>query len=358
MREGLALSPLNYVWFGNPLWEWGVAGLIALATLGVLFVVRRLGIRRAKAYANTTPTKIDDMIVQVSAATGLSLFLPLAFYAGSVVLELSPRFDRGLRLFATVALLLQIALWASRLIELWFASALEYRRGKDAPAATTLALLSFMSRLALWTLVLLLALNQLGFDITALLTGLGVGGIAVALAVQNILGDLFASLSIVLDKPFVVGDFIVVDELRGTVEYVGLKTTRIRSLDGELIVFSNADLLKSRIRNFKRMRERRVEFTIGATYETPAAKIAQVPALFANIIDGQPRARFDRAHFKSYGDFALIFEVVYYVLDADYKVYMDLQQAINLAIFDCFEREGIEFAYPTQTVHLHRRTPR
>lgn len=195
-------------------------------------------------------------------------------------------------------------------------------------------------------------LDQLNFNITALVAGLGVGGVAVALAVQNILGDLFASLSIVLDKPFVVGDFIVVDNLRGTVERVGIKTTRVRSLDGELMVFSNTDLLKSRIRNFKRMSDRRVEFTLGVTYGTPLDKLRRIPQWLREIVKAQPKTRFDRAHFKQYGEWALVFEVVYYVLDSDYSVYMDVQQAINLALFERLEREGVEFAEPTHTVRV------
>jgi len=194
--------------------------------------------------------------------------------------------------------------------------------------------------------------DHMGFNITALVAGLGIGGVAVALAVQNILGDLFASLSIVLDKPFVVGDFIVVDDMRGTVERVGVKSTRVRSLDGESLVFSNSELLKSRIRNFRQLTERRVLFTIGVTYQTPAAQVGSIPAWLRAIVEEREKTRFDRAHFKEYADSALVFEVVYYVLDPAYNVYMDIQQAINLEILERFTAEGIGFAYPTQTLHI------
>jgi len=176
----------------------------------------------------------------------------------------------------------------------------------------------------------------------------------VALAVQNILGDLFASLSIVLDKPFAVGDFLIIDEHMGAVENVGLKTTRVRSLSGEQLVFSNADLLKSRIRNFGRMFERRVVFKIGVTYQTPRDKLQRIPAMIREAIQRQDKVRFDRSHFQAYGDYALTFETVYYVLSPDYNQYMDIQQAINLEIHEAFEAEGIEFAYPTQTLFLQR----
>jgi len=192
----------------------------------------------------------------------------------------------------------------------------------------------------------------MGVDITALIAGLGIGGIAVALALQNVLGDLFASLSIVLDKPFVIGDFIIVDDLLGTVEHIGLKTTRVRSLFGEQLVFSNSDLLNSRIRNYKRMHERRIVFSLGVTYQTPYEKLAAIPDIIREIIELQEQVRFDRAHFKEYGDFALEFEIVYYMLVPDYNAYMDTQQAINLALYERFEKEGISFAYPTQTLYV------
>ena len=209
-----------------------------------------------------------------------------------------------------------------------------------------------MARLILWVIVLLLVLDNLGVNITGLVAGLGIGGIAVALALQNILGDLFASLSIVLDKPFVIGDFVVVDTLSGTVEHIGLKTTRIRSLSGEQLIFSNNDLLKSRIRNYKRMSERRIVFSFGVVYQTPLEKLKAVKEIVGDIIEKVENARFDRVHFKEYGDSALNFEVVYFVSTPDFNIYMDVQEVINLEIFRRFQEEGIEFAYPTSTVYV------
>lgn len=216
----------------------------------------------------------------------------------------------------------------------------------------TRSLLSLLGRVALWSLVLLLILDNLGLNVSALIASLGIGGIAVALAVQNILGDLFASLSIAIDKPFVIGDFIIVDDLMGTVEHVGLKTSRIRSLGGEQIVFSNNDLLKSRIRNYKRMQERRVVFAIGVTYGTAEKELERIPDIIRQAIEAQPAARFDRTHFKGFGAFSLDFEAVYYVRQADYNVYMDAQQAINLQLVRDFAAKGIDFAFPTQTLHI------
>jgi small-conductance mechanosensitive channel len=215
-------------------------------------------------------------------------------------------------------------------------------------------MLAFVGRVAVWSIVLLVLLDNLGVDITTLVAGLGVGGVAVALAAQNILGDLFASLSIVLDRPFVVGDFLNVGDFLGTVEKVGIKTTRIRSLSGEQLIFANNDLLGSRIRNYGRMQQRRVVFSIGVTYQTPPEKLAAISDMLREAVEAQQDVRFDRAHFAKYGDFALIYEIVYYCLSADYNRYMDVQQAINIRIYERLAEAGVEFAYPTQTLYLAR----
>ena len=295
---------------------------------------------------------VNGVPAAMARATNMWLLLPLAVYAATLPLELPPRLDRIAALGALVAMLAQGGIWASRALAAWFERRFRDVRAQDPDGATTLRLIGFAAQGALWLLVGLLALDQLGFDVTALVAGLGIGGVALALAVQNILGDVFACAAIALDKPFVVGDFIVVDGLRGTVENVGPKTTRVRSLDGELLVFSNADLLKSRVRNFKRMFERRIQFCIAVNYDTPADKLRRIPGWLREAVDAQPKTRFDRAHFKSYGDWALDFEVVYYVLDADYNLYMDVQQSLNLAIYERFSAEGVEFAFPTRTLFV------
>lgn len=246
----------------------------------------------------------------------------------------------------------QGAFWGSAAISFGILRYRQQKMEEDAHSVTTFTALGFILRIILWSFILLLALDNLGVKITTLVAGLGIGGIAVALAMQNLLGDLFASLSIVLDKPFVIGDFIIVDNYLGSVEYIGLKTTRVRSLSGEQLIFANSDLLKSRIRNFKRMFERRVVFSIGVIYQTPHQKLILIPKIIQEIIEGQEATRFDRAHFKEYGNFSLNYEVVYWVLNSDYNSYMDIQQAVNLEIFRRFEQEGIEFAYPTQVVYV------
>ena len=252
------------------------------------------------------------------------------------------------------ALVIQMTLWAAALVDYFLDRSRRAAPEEESAARkTTLNAAGFVLKLILAAIAVLLMLDNIpGVEITALVASLGIGGIAVALAVQNILSDLFASLSIVLDKPFVIGDFIIVDGYLGTVEHIGLKTTRLRSLSGEQLVFSNNDLLQSRVRNYKRMAERRIVFSFGVTYQTPADKLERIPELIRRLIESQETVRFDRAHFQGYGDFALNFEVVYYVLDPDYNRYMDIQQAINLEIFRTFRQEDVEFAYPTRTLYF------
>jgi small-conductance mechanosensitive channel len=236
------------------------------------------------------------------------------------------------------------------LVKFWLERARERALAENPAAATGLAAVGFIVRVLVWAIVLLMVLDNLGVNVTAMVAGLGIGGIAVALAVQNILGDLFASLSIVIDKPFVIGDFIVVDKEMGTVEYVGLKTTRIRSLSGEQVVISNGDLLKTRIHNFKLMRERRVVFTFGVRYETPVETLEKIPAMVRAIVEARQKVRFERAHLKGFGGSSLDYEVVYWMLEPDFNLYMDVQQAINLELLRAFAGVGVDIAYPTQSI--------
>ena len=228
--------------------------------------------------------------------------------------------------------------------------------GRKSAVKNAISLIKFFARSAIWSIALLLCVDNIGVDITALVAGLGIGGIAIALAAQNILGDLFASLAIVLDKPFEIDDYIVVGDISGTVEQIGIKTTRIRALSGEELVCSNADLLGSRVRNYRRMTERRAEIHIGVVYQTPYELLTKIPNLIEEIIIKAENARFDRANFKSFGDSSLLFEVIFYVSvpDNDYKEYMDIIQTVNYEIFKKFEEEKIEFAYPTQTLHISK----
>jgi len=338
----------------NPVWRWFLALAVLFLVGFVLRVVMRHVIARLKTYVAKTPSRFDDLIVELLEKTRLLFILIVSLYAGSLILSLPEAADRVLNILFILALLLQAGYWGDAVVTFWIRRSVRQKVEEDAVTATSLAALGFLAKLLIWGVIVLLALENLGIDITALIAGLGIGGIAIALAIQNILGDLFASLSIIVDKPFVIGDFIIVGEWMGTVERIGLKTTRVRSLSGEQIIFSNSDLLGSRVRNYKRMYERRIVFPFGVTYQTPPDVLEGISATVREIIEAQPDVRFDRCHFKSFGDFSLDFETVYYVLVPEYTVYMERQQAINLAIMRAFEQQGIEFAYPTQTLYVSR----
>ncbi len=338
--------------YGNTLEAWIVALLVLLGTLGGVWLLELLVRRRLRRFAQATATEVDDLVVELLEQTKFLLLLVIALWAASRPLTLPARVSSALEVAAVLAFLAQAGIWGGAAITFFTG---RYRREEveaDAATITTMTALGFVGRIVVWSLVLLLGLENLGVDVTALIAGLGVGGIAVALAAQNILGDLFASLSIVLDRPFVLGDFLIIGEHMGSVEHIGLKTTRIRSLSGEQLVFSNADLLQSRIRNFGRMKERRVVFRVGVTYDTPPELAERIPSLLREILGEEKQVRVDRCHFKELGDSALVFETVYYVEDPAYNVYADIQQRVNVGIMRRFEAEGIEFAYPTQTVVL------
>ena len=351
------MNILEQTFWGNTVQAWLVAAGIALASMVALEILKRIIVLRLSAFAKTTATDIDDLIADLLSRIRFGTLLTVSVYVAALSLRLPAPVLGILRTILFIVLLLQGAVWGNGIISYWVNRTVKSKLSQDAASATTLAALGFLGKMTLWTVVLLLALDNLGVNITALVAGLGVGGIAVALALQNILGDLFASLSIVLDKPFVIGDFIIVDNYLGTVEHIGLKTTRVRSLSGEQVIFSNNDLLKSRVRNFKRMSERRILFTVGVTYQTPHAKLAAIPATIRSVIEAQRNTRFDRSHFKEYGDSALIFETVYYATNPDYNMYMDIQQKVNLELYRRFEAEKIEFAYPTRTLFLQNQSP-
>jgi small-conductance mechanosensitive channel len=333
-----------------------IAAGVAAAVYAVLVLLRRLVARQYKRYQQTTKKELIEIPLQAVSETRWPFLVAVAVYAGLVAFGLPDKVAGVIHKVMTIALFWQAGVWAaaaaSGLIDRRRQLALEQGRSLTG----SIGILRFVSQVVIWALVLLLTLENLGVDITALVAGLGIGGIAVALAVQNVLGDLLASLSIALDEPFVIGDFVAVGDFLGSVEYVGIKSTRLRSLTGEQIVMSNADLLSSRLRNYGRMVERRIVFALGLTYETPRARLEQVPGIVRGVVEGVQDVRFDRCHFKSYGAFSLDFEIVYYVLSADYNRYMDIQQQINFGIHEAFEKLGVEFAYPTQTLWLAGRS--
>jgi len=348
---------LNKTVFQITITDWLTAFLVAAAAFAALSLLKKFTAKKLGAFAATTETQLTDLVVSLIRGTKPFSLLMVSLFVSALTLTLPQKADLIVQKVLILTLVIQGALWSNHLVSFWFDQVLNKRIEEGSANASMRSVLDFVSRLVLWSVALLLVLDNLGFNITTLIAGLGVGGIAIALAVQNVLADLFASLSIILDKPFVVGDFVIVDNYLGTVKHIGLKTTRIQSLSGEEVIFSNTDLLKSRIRNYKRMNERRVVFTIGVTYETPFEKLALIKPMLRQIIESQPGVRFDRAHFREYGDSALVFETVYFVLDPDYNKYMDIQETINTELFRRFAENNIDFAYPTRTLIIKQNGP-
>lgn len=345
---------LGHEFFGNSLRAWLLAALAFAFTFGVLPAVRRYVTRRHRAReaqlaqrgsgARPPPNYAGKLV----ASTSRLFLLTLALWFATRILALPAGVSHAFTVVIVLSFWFQVALWGIALARLGLDRQLHKGGPADAARASSFEVLLFVIRIAIFALALMVALDNLGVQIKPLLAGLGIGGIAIALAVQTVLGDLFASLSITLDKPFEIGDSLVVEDASGTVERIGIKSTRLRSVNGEQIIIANADLLKSRVRNYKRMRERRYVFTVGVTYETPRERLAEIPSIIEAAVRAQPKTRFDRSHLLGFGESALNFETVYFVTEPDYLLFANTQQAINFALLEEFAKRGIEFAYPTQ----------
>ncbi len=361
MTLALLAAPFSNVldqeFLGTRLWYWMYALVTFVATVFALGIVKRIVEHRLANIAERTETDLDDLVVDLIRRTRTFFLLALGFYAAHHWLTISDHAQIWVNRVVSFAVYFQIGLWGVGLVQFGIRRMVRGRPADDPARTLGSGVLGFLAKVLLWGLVLLSYLQAIDYEIKPLLASLGISGIAVALALQNILGDLFASITILLDKPFVVGDSIVIGDFNGTIEKIGVKSTRLRSVSGEEIIIGNQDLVSSRVRNFKRMRERRQIFTVGITYDTPRAKIERVPLMLKEIITSIPETRYDRAHFKNLGTSSLDFEVVYFVEKPDYHTLMDVQQKINLAILDRFDAEEIDFAFPTQTVHHVSVTP-
>jgi small-conductance mechanosensitive channel len=341
---------LQYKWFGNTLQNY----LIALAVFvgGILFIrmVRKATVRYLRKWAEKTQGSLDDFLVSV-LENNLLPILNLGFlYLAMRYLNLSEKVDHILDVLYGIV----ITWFAVRIILRLIRHSLEgYANKQPDPEAKKRELrgLSAIIKLLIWSLALIFLLSNLGYNVTGIVAGLGIGGIAIALAAQAILGDLFSYFVILFDKPFEVGDFITVDDKKGTIEKIGLKTTRVRSLTGEIIVMGNTNLTSARVHNYKQLERRRVAFILAVIYQTPPEKLEQIPAMVQKIIKGREHITFDRAHLVAFATSSLNYEVVYFVENADLLIHMDQQHSIYLDILKKFAAEGIEFAYPTQTMH-------
>ena len=347
--QGLLLS--------NSMMDWLIAGVLGFAVWSGLVIVRRQVASRYEKFSATQQRLPIRHIAYLVGNTRQFLFIAIALYVAQGSLILPDRIQHLVSIVVLMLVLLQVGLWAGRSVR-FYLEMKQLERGADQVFAGSLDIINFVARMLIWSLLTLVALDNVGVNITALLAGLGVGGVAVALALQNVLGDLFASLSIALDKPFVVGDSLVIDTFIGKVEHIGIKSTRLRSETGEQIVLSNADILKSRVRNFGRAQEQRALATIRVPYETPTDKLRRIPALLETIVREQENARFERCHLKSLGDSAFHFELSYFAQQPTLHPLLDLQQNVNFRIIDEFRRLGVEFDYPTQRVFLAQNGPR
>ena len=344
---------LDQTFWGNTLQAYGIAIGIFIVGLILVKVLQKIVLYRLKKWAAKTETTLDDLLIKSIEKSLIPLLYFGVFYSALNSLNFIERVSKIIE----IASLFIVTFFIVRFISSTILITLTYlikKQERGEEKARQLRGMTVLINIFVWVIGIVFLMDNLGFDISAVVAGLGIGGIAIALAAQAILGDLFSYFVIFFDRPFEVGDFIVVGDKKGTVEYTGIKTTRIRALSGEQLVFSNTDLTNSRIHNFKKMEKRRVVFSLGVIYQTPAEKLAEISKLVREIIEKQPDTIFDRGHFASYGDFSLNYEFVYFVNGSDYVKYMDTQQKINLEIFEEFEKRGLEFAYPTQTLFVNK----
>lgn len=344
---------LGQIFLGNSIFNYMITVVLFVAGVMAVRIFEYIILKRFEKWALKTKTTFDDFLVDIVKKDLLPLVYFGIFYLSVNNLALAPLLKKLINVFGAAVIVLTVARLFSEAVSYGF-KLYSLKAAKNVALERSLQGILRIIKSIIWGLAFVFFLDNLGFKISAVIAGLGVGGVAVALAAQAVLKDLFSYLSIIFDRPFEVDDFIIVDDYLGSVEHIGMKTTRIRSLSGEQVVFSNTDLTDSRVRNYKRMEKRRVLFRLGVTYQTSLEQLKAIPQLIEQTIKGVKHTIFDRAHFFSYADFSLVFEVVYFVLSSDYNKYMDIQQEINFAIKEEFEKRKIEFAYPTQTIYVNK----
>ena len=343
-------TQLEQQFLGNSIMTWIYAGVSIFLCLGAMIAAKRLLIRHFRRIAPAEGLSISGILHDTLKRTRFVFFFVVSLYFTTDILVLPARLASTIHSLSVIALILQFGFLLSYFLRI--AVRLYFKPDKDGEVSNGATLVAILLRVVLWVAIVLLVLDNLGVNITTLIAGLGVGGVAIGLATQNILSDLFSSLSIILDKPFAVGDAIGVDGFTGTVEKIGLKSTRVRSVSGEQLIFSNADLLKSRVRNFQGLKERRNVVTLGVAYETATEKLAALPAILKEAVESVPLVRFERATFLAFADSALNFELVYFVQVTEPAVYNEKVATVHLAVHRAFCVNGLVFAYPTRTVYV------
>ncbi|HML68009.1 MAG TPA: mechanosensitive ion channel family protein [Clostridia bacterium] len=346
---------LNLVFWNNTVLDYIVfLGALVLGA-ALIFALGRIALRRLAAYYDKTQSSYTQLTL-----SGIKQYLlPTAyftlFYTCTRMLVLNEKLAKIVRGVSVLFAIVMGAIFLASLASLFFT---KLGKGKGDSASLAIKWLIRLSKGVIWGIALILFLDNIGVKITSLVTGLGIGGVAIAFAAQSALSDIFCFFTIFFDKPFEIGDFIIAGDHMGTVEHIGVKTTRLRAIGGEQLIVSNADLTGSRIRNYKTMQQRRVSFTLGVTYDTPTEKLKAIPQMIQTIVEGTEDATFARAHFASFGAYSLSFEVVYFVQSGDYDRYMDINQRINLGIKDGLEKLGVSFAFPTSIVQMRPKQSR
>ena len=337
------------LYMGNTAVAWVRAVAIIAVVIVTTVIIKAIS---KKMYKKTAANHPDEILAKTFLYSNLSMTnVVVAFFLGLypaiISLKMPARFDQVSKYLFVVSIFVQIMIWANNSLNLYAQKHVQ----KNPSSATAMNVFSLIWKVIVFSLIIVIMLDQLGFNITALIAGLGVGGIAIAFALQNVLSDVFGSLAIILDKPFKVGDIIRINDFIGRVEKVGLKTTRVRSTAGEQLIFSNNELLKSTIQNFGEIEERRIALMVGVTYETPYEKLKKVPDVIKAAIFSQAGTSVDHVTLKQLADFSLNFEVWYYIQEREKGKWLEIEHNVNLEIVRLFEKEGISFAYPTRTVY-------
>lgn len=331
--------------------------LIAAATFVVVYIATtilwKFLLKRVRAIAKKTKMKADDVVLDVLEGVGALFYIAVALFVSVQSLALSPAVNIIIKAVFLIAVVSEVIKLADRVIHYFLVKNMSKHKSMSASEEAKISgVFSIFIKFGLWAIGLLLILSNLGFDVTSLIAGLGIGGLAISLALQNVLADMFSSLSIAVDKPFQEGDFIVVGQDKGKVKHVGIKTTRLEALEGEEIVISNTELTTARVQNYRKLKKRRVVFHIGVEYGTPLEKLKAIPKMITDIVNAENKSEADRVHFTEFGDSNLNYEIVYYVDSNDYMDFANAQENINFKIVEQFAQQGIEMAFPTRTVHL------
>ncbi|MDE3211998.1 MAG: mechanosensitive ion channel family protein [Bacteroidota bacterium] len=339
----------NRIILENSIKDWAISLGFIIVAFSAIKIFRGPVVKKLRHWSEKTTNTLDDFLV-----FGIQKFLIpylyfAAIFAAVTYLSFSPKITSVIRDISLVVTTFYILEFLSSAIKYAIFTFLGKQENSETKKKQARGLIIIL-RVLIWTLGLVFLVDNMGYNVTTIITSLGIGGIAIALAAQTVLGDLFSYFVIFFDRPFEIGDFIIVGDQIGAIEYIGVKTTRIRAITGEQIICANKDLTDSRVHNYKRMVKRRVVFNIGVTYDTPPAKIRKIPEIIKGIISTKEGVDLDRSHFSGFGDFSLNFETAYFVNGSDYTAYMDIQQEIYLEIMEAFDKEKVEFAFPTRTL--------